>query len=173
MTDSQITPNQDMQNELEVLKARADQLKIQYHPSIGLDKLREKVNEALKDKPDPQPKSIDPVAKKEAAKLIRVRIACMNPLKKDWEGEIFDVGNSVVGSFKKFVPFNVEWHIPQLMFNFIKERKFQTFYTEKVNGQEVRRGKQVAEFSIEVLPPLTEKELKELAQRQAMAAGKE
>jgi hypothetical protein len=39
------------------------------------------------------------------------------------------------------------------------------------NGQEVNRYKLVNEFSIEVLPPLTETELEELKQRQAMASG--
>jgi hypothetical protein len=38
-------------------------------------------------------------------------------------------------------------------------------------GNKVRRGRLIAEFAIEELSPLSEKELKELAQRQAMAAG--
>ena len=44
------TENEDVletQDELSALKARADLLGISYHPSIGLEKLREKVNKAM------------------------------------------------------------------------------------------------------------------------------
>jgi hypothetical protein len=40
-------------------------------------------------------------------------------------------------------------------------------------GNKVRKSKLVNEFNIEVLPALTKEELKDLAQRQAMEAGKE
>jgi hypothetical protein len=38
-------------DELTSLKARADLMGITYHPSIGVDKLREKVQAALENKP--------------------------------------------------------------------------------------------------------------------------
>lgn len=37
------------QSELEALKARADLLGVTYHPSIGAEKLREKINAAMAD----------------------------------------------------------------------------------------------------------------------------
>lgn len=110
----------------------------------------------------------------EAAKLVRVRVTCMNPLKKDWEGEIFCVGNGQIGSFKKFVPFNLDegYHIPHIIYTEMKARMYQAFVTEKhSSGRKVKVGKLIREFGIEVLEPLTEVELKELAQRQAMANG--
>lgn len=109
---------------------------------------------------------------KEATKLVRIRVTCMNPAKKEWEGEIFTVGNSVIGTHKRFVPFNADegWHVPQIMLDMIKNRECQVFITEKSkHGVSVRRGKLIKEFAVEVLPPLTEEELKDLAQRQAMA----
>lgn len=172
------------QDELTALKARADQLGISYHPSIGVDKLREKVNAALADtdaatSAGEQAEQTETKAapgkltrKQEAAKLVRVRITCMNPNKREWEGELFTAGNTVVGSFTKFVPFDVEWHVPQIILNMIKQRQCQVFYTTKDGrGNRIRKGKLIKEFAVEILPPLTEKELKELAQRQAMAAG--
>ncbi len=54
----------------------------------------------------------------------------------------------------------------------IKARECQLFRDEKAkNGVKIRKGFLIREFAVEVLDPLTEEELKELARRQAMAAG--
>ena len=114
--------------------------------------------------------------RKEAGKLIRIRVNCMNPNKKDWEGEMYTVSNAVVGTFKKYVPFNNDqgWHVPNIIYKHMEERQCQIFYTFKNElGHKVRKGKLVKELAIEVMPPLTQKELDALAQRQMMAAGKE
>lgn len=202
MSESQELPDNDLEtgeapSELEVLKVRATQLGIQFHPSIGLEKLRDKVNAKLNDEPEPDsdesegPDEVEPVAtvaaptdetpgqkrmriKREALKLVRVRVTCMNPFKKEWEGEILTVGNNAVGTIKKYVPFNNEegWHVENIILEQLRERKCQIFVTEKDSrGNKVRKGKLIREFAIEILPPLTKAELKELAQRQAMAAG--
>lgn len=178
------------QNELETLKARADRLGITYHPSIGVEKLREKVAKALastEDSTDKEPEVEDAPApqaptetlaqkrkrlKDEATRLVRIRLTCMNPAKREWDGEIFTVGNSLVGSLTKFVPFNAEegWHVPHMMYLMLKDRQCQVFVTEKSHrGVAIRRGKLIKEFAIEVLPDLTPEELHDLAQRQAMS----
>jgi len=174
-------------NELETLKARADKLGISYHPSIGVEKLREKIRDALAEG-DPTQEAGDAGAtpeketrnqrvarlRKEASKLVRIRVTCMNPNKKEWEGEIFTASNSVVGTFKRYVPFNADegWHVEQIILNQIKQRECQVFVKKRgPNGLQTSEGKLIKEFAVEVLPALTEKELKELAQRQAMASG--
>ena len=178
--------NELVQDELTVLKKRADLMGISYHPSIGLDKLKEKVNASLTDAPkeavaeeseetDTEAETIgqrNARLKKEAAKLVRIRVTCMNPNKKEWEGEIFTVSNAVVGTHKKMVVFNTDegYHVPHIIYEQLKERKCQIFQTVKDSrGNKMRKGKLINEFSIEVLPPLTEAELKELARKQAMA----
>lgn len=178
-------------DELETLKQRATLMGITFHPSIGLDNLKKKVADHLADVPPvvtettlavtesvvtavPEKETAGQYAKRmklEAGALVRVRITCMNPNKKEWEGEIFNSGNSVVGSYKRYVPFNVDWHVEQILLNMIQARQCQVFYTVSENGQKVRRGKLIREFGIEILPQLTEKELADLAQRQAMANG--
>ena len=169
-------------DELSALKARADLLGVSYHPSIGVEKLREKVNAAVT-KPEPVKEAVQvatPVSeamrrkqlKQEAAKLVRIHLTCMNPAKKEWPGEVFTVGNALVGTFKKFIPFEAEegWHVPQIMYQMLKDRQCQIFVNGKSkNGVTIRTGKIIKEFAIEVLDPLTPKELQELAQRQAMA----
>tara|TARA_B110000967_G_C18852877_1_gene545572 strand:+ start:1010 stop:1579 length:570 start_codon:yes stop_codon:yes gene_type:complete len=173
-------------SQLDILKARADVLGLKYHPAIGHEKLAAKIAEVLEAK-DVKEVVAQPVnkstvtltpgqrrqkIKKAATKLQRVRIACMNPNKREWQGETFSVGNTLLGQVKKYVPYGKEWHVPQIILNAIEERKCQVFTTEtNGRGQRTRQGKLVNEFSIEVLSDLTGKELHDLAQRQAMAAG--
>ncbi len=180
-------PEDELQtpDELTTLKARADLLQVSYHPSIGLEKLREKINAKLAEGEGEAPAADKDVVesgeaqaqkrlrlKREALKLVRVRITCMNPLKKEHEGEIITVSNNAVGTVKRYVPFNADdgWHLEHILLEQLRERQCQVFYAAKDDrGNKVRKGKLIKEFAIEVLDPLTETELKELAQRQAMA----
>ena len=170
-----------IQDQLTALKNRADTLGIKYHPSIGLDTLREKVNAALN-----EPKKEDEVEevkqeteaqrrarkKKEASALVRIRVTCMNPAKRELDGEIITAGNSLVGSFTKYVPYNADdgWHVPYIIYKQLLNRECQVFVSEKDDrGNRVRKGRLIREFAIEVLPPLSQDELHDLAQRQAMS----
>ena len=226
-------------DELTSLKAKASLMGISFHPSIGVDKLREKVLNALSDNPapeddepviedeqeeeedsaEPTPEELEeeapvvssvpkpaalkaaevevkeaPVsaparvltaqekanearneARREATKQVRINVTCMNPLKSEWDGEIITVGNNLVGTVSKFVPFNTVdgWHVPNIIYLMLKDRQFQQFSAKKVRpGQPASRvTKLVREFAIEVLDPLTPQELAELKQRQLMAKG--
>lgn len=173
-----------VQDELQILRDRANLLGVRFHPSISLDKLREKVVAATSGEATPpdEAKAPEPVEetvgqkrnrmKRDALALVRVRITCMNPAKAEWEGEIVTAGNSLIGSVKKFVPFNADdgWHIPNILLQQLRERQCQIFQTvTDSRGNKVRKGKLIKEFAIEVLPPLTPEELAELARRQAMA----
>lgn len=196
--------NEAQVSELDALKARATQIGLKFHPSIGLESLRNKVNAALageevtdEDEEDddveeaakpssiPRPQVSAPtkpaaLTKEErrvqnyndARKLVRVRVTCMNPMKKEWQGEQFSVANRNI-SINRFVPFETEWHVEQLLLNMMKERQYLAFVTKRRGPQqiEVKEHRLIREFAIEVLDPLTESELKELAQRQAMAEG--
>lgn len=190
--------------ELAHLKAKAATLGIQHHPSIGIDKLRAKINSKMEEKaPEkpveaqiPQDLPIAPVAvinsgavaprapqretraqkamrlRKQAAELIRIRVSNHNPNMKEHEGAYYMAGNSMVGMFKKYVPFDNDegWHVPRIVLNQMQERKCQLFYTVRDKyGNKIRKGKIVKELNIEILPPLTLDELKDLARKQAMS----
>lgn len=187
-------------DELALLKSRADLMGLTYHPSIGLDKLRDKVlsaqngdqqsakgdsSDSSDDDEPAKPGKAKPVVavpavestterrhrlKREATKLVRIRVTCMNPAKKEWDGEIFTAGNAGIGSVKKFVPFNAEdgWHVPHIIFQVMKDRMCQIFISASdERGNKIRKGKLIREFAIEIMDPLTEDELAELAARQA------
>ena len=169
-------------DELTTLKARADLMGLDYHPSIGLDKLRAKVLAAQTPEVAEVLAPVKEAAetenemrlrkKREANELVRIRVTCMNPNKKEWDGEIFTAGNSLVGSFTKFVPFNSDegWHVPRIILNQIQQRQAQIFITVRdARGNAKREGKLIKEFAVEIMPALTEEELKDLAIRQAMS----
>lgn len=177
-------------SELDLLKERANVMGITYSPNIGVETLKRKIEAALagndpdadtadSEAPVQEPVGESPQEKRmrlnrEARVLRRIRITCMNPNKKSMTGEIFTVSNAVVGTIKRFVPFDAEdgWHVEEMILKMIKARKFQTFYTVKLqNGRKARRGKLVPEFAVEMLKPLTQKELGDLAKRQAISGS--
>ena len=166
---------------LDQLKQKADTLGIVYNPRIGISKLRDKVDQFLAEAEEsaalretaPEAVSEKIIRKRrESAELIRVRVNCLNPAKRNWLGEIISVGNGKIGTFKKYIPFNITagYHIPKIIYNYLLTRQYQSFYT--VKGKEGRpdekRSRLVREFNIEVLPNLTEKELATLAEEQAL-----
>jgi hypothetical protein len=198
--DNEDTNTLPVPSELDSLKARAKQMNIPFHPSISLEKLREKVNAAVTTDGPVAPddtKAADAVAaskeapvalveeteleklrrmRRDQTRLVRVRMTCLNPNKKDIEGEIISVGNNVVGTLKRYVPFtgaDEGWHIPFIMYEVLRDRMCQIFVRERTGpaGTPVMRSKTIREFAIEILPDLTQEELNELARRQALAGS--
>lgn len=112
--------------------------------------------------------------KKDAMKLIRVRIYNMNPSKADLKGELVTVGNKYLGTVRKFIPFGEAtdngFHIEKILFDELRQRKFQQLRPKKVRGIEVAPDRRmVPEYNLEILPQLTRAELKELGEKQAAA----
>lgn len=186
-------------DELTTLKNRADLMGIKYHPNSKAKSLKAKIEaklaltEPTDTIPDVAPitgELMPPTPEKKRTwlthdeflketgrttrlslnRLVRVRVSCMNPNKREWEGEIISVGSAKLGTFKKFVPFNNEegYHIPFIIYTAMKERQYTSYRTVKgPRGEKIRKGKLVDEFNIEVLDPLTPQEIKDLSQRQA------
>lgn len=182
-----------MPDELTVLKQRATLMNIQFSNNIGVDALRKKIEDAqatdevepevevatvnpLGDTPAPVKKmTLGQKIRMEQTRLIRVRIQNLDPKKKDLPGEVITVANEYMGTIRKFVPYGEAtdggYHIPYCIYEFLKNRKFQNIRVLKGKGGQPRIEQGwVREFSIEVLPALTQEELNQLAQAQ-IAAG--
>ena len=200
MTKDVYANDPEKQAELAVLRGQADAMGINYHHRAGIPKLKSLIQEAqnmpgeaaetvMSDDEIVTKKNYLPgvdymteeqfqqqfgsSAQQEANKLIRCSVSCRSNLKREWHGEIITVMNPELGTFSKFVPFDGQpYHIPKIIVDFLKERECTTFFTVRdARGNETRKAKMMKEFVVEELPPLTGKELKELAQRQAMAEG--
>lgn len=181
-----------MADELTLLKERAALMGINHSPNIGLEALKKKVAAVDNDEPEDQEEAPVKAKKEETVqqeiariraqqmrdemKLIRVRIANMNPAKAELKGEIVTVANKFVGTVRKFVPFGEAgeaYHLPKILVDELRSREFNLVRTrtDRTNGQTIIEQKLVREYSIEELAPLTADELKELARMQAAAAG--
>ena len=163
-------PNIDNE-ELETLKARADLLGITYKSNVTSMWLREAIAKKMEEDEQGE-KALGSISKeeayKEAMKLVRVIVSPNDPIKHQLEGEIFTVSNSLIGSYKKYVPFNNQagYHIPQIMVNMLQEKKAQIFPLERRNGRDVRVAKEIKAYNVQILPPLTKQELQDLAKSQ-------
>lgn len=104
---------------------------------------------------------------KEAMHLIRCIITCNNKNKTNYKGEIFSVRNAVLPEIKKYIPFNVTTHVPQILLNVIKEKDYQLFREETLpNGNKTKRPYLIKEYNIQLLPPISTKELEAIKQKQ-------
>lgn len=199
------TPPDDlpMPSELDMLKARATMMGVEFSNNIGIDTLRARVNAAMEGSEAPKEVSkakddapevnaltgeaadVDPdaglttrqILQRDQMKLVRVRITNLDPKKKDLQGEVITVANEFLGTVRKFVPFgevtDEGYHIPYCIYNMLSERVFLHIRTfkDKRTGQIQIEQKEVREFALEVLPPLTPKELAALATAQQAAGG--
>lgn len=175
--------------ELSLLKQRASMMGIVFSNNIGIEKLRERVNEKLAEEAS-QEEAVKPIEAKvkekslrqniidENMRLIRLRITNLDPKKKDLHGEIITVANEFLGTVRKFVPFGEVtdggYHVPYCIYKLLKSRKFLNIRTVK-NPQDplkpIIQQNWVNEFALEVLPQLTQEELDKLAVTQAASGG--
>ena len=108
---------------------------------------------------------------REQTRLIRCRIANLDPKKADLPGEFITVGNEYIGTITKFVPFGEVsdngYHLPYIIYAELEGRKFQNIRTSKKAGKIHVETSWAKEFSLDVLDPLTPDEIARLAAAQA------
>lgn len=169
--------------EKKILRSRLSKMGISSSPNTSLEKLRAKYAEISSGNTTPttESPSVESTAsiaariRKDATKLIRVRIKNLNPYTQDLHGEIFTVANEVIGKVSKYVPYDdagEAYHIPNCIYKMLLNKKFlqvKTFIDPATKKRTVQQS-WVPSFSIEVLPQLTVDELKELARKQEAAA---
>lgn len=150
---------------LEELKAKADELGIKYSGNISAATLQERIDAHILAQ---EPEVVTPVNKigalrKEATKLVRVIITPMDTLKKDYNGEFFQVANKIL-NIKRFIPFGVSTHIESVLLEQLREKQFRM--SETIKGTTNPVSRLVPAYAIQVLPPLTPEELENLKQAQ-------
>lgn len=181
-------------DEKALLLQQARMMGINVSNNIGVEKLREKIAAHLAEmdnKPADTDDVVDPEAdteelgeyatpvgtninklrktlRDEALALVRVRISNLDPKKASLHGEIVTIHNDIVGTVKLFVPYGEKtedgWHIPKIIYELLKSRKFQHIrtYTDPQTKQIMIERTLRNEFSLDVLPPLTKQELADL-----------
>jgi len=120
------------------------------------------------DSPDAAPVGSDvarmrAIKDREASALRRVQVTCHDPqlIQQERRNYTVQVGNSYVSTQRYVVPFDVPWHVTELVYNVLKERT-HTVLTET----NPPKTKIVKSFSIVDLPPLTPEEAEKLKKAQ-------
>lgn len=187
-------------DELALLKQRAKIMGIAFSNNISLETLKERIRQKMENE-SVQPSAADeddqaeipqaaPVqtqkTKKQSLrqrlyeenmKLVRLRITNLDPKKRELPGEIFTIANEYLGTVRKFIPYGSAtdngYHVPYCIYKALRKRQFVSISTRKKQGsdQTIVEQRLVAEFALEVLPPLTPKEIATLAASQAAAGG--
>ena len=173
---------EEEQKELEALKAEGEKLGLTISPNIGLDTLRNKIeeakksettteeeneeNEETKQEAETVKKNQEKMKKiKDMSRLIRVIVTNNNPDKTNVTSEIHSAGNKYE-KVTKAVKFNEPWHIPVVIYEKLKEQKLTRFISKKDSrGREFKEATTIPAYNIQVLENLTEEEVKELEER--------
>lgn len=181
----QLEFERDLKNKL---RENGKILGLEFSPNEGIASMRQKLLEArhllLEDTAalvDEAELPVDEQAAKrklrmENTKLVRIQIACLNPAKSELPGEIFTVHNDIVGTIKKFVPYNEAgeaYHVPLMLYKFLKRKKYLQIKDPPKGSRNPPTTKMVPEFAITLLDPLSPKELAELARAQGAAESSE
>ena len=168
----------------EKLRENGKLLGITFGPNEGVPSMVQKLKDAreqiLRDVDDVEAELKQPVSvqaernaqRLELTKLVRIQIANVNPNKAGLPGEILAVHNDVVGTVKKFIPYNEAgeaYHVPLILLKMLKRKKFLQIKDPPKGSRAAATTKLVPEFAITILEPLTEKELKDLARAQGAA----
>lgn len=169
--------------ERDSLKARATLMGISYPANVPTETLRKLITAALNERAvednelasgqqTPALTARD-LARKEALRLVRINITPMNPALNNEQGTIITAANRSCPTQRKFVLFGTTdgYHVPNIIYQHLREMQYQRFYKETVNGVERSRSAYAPAFAIEVLPPLTQDEI--AAMRLAQNAAKQ
>lgn len=157
-----------MPSELELLKTQADIIQLKYKSNVTAKTLRKQIMTALAEDDDSEGMSQKEHEElvNENTKLIRCIIMPVAPHMRDYQGQIFSSGNAVLGVISKYVLFNTEFHVPNILLKQIQSQEMQFFIKRTSNGEEFRESKMRKAYNVEILDPLTADELKELARSQ-------
>lgn len=176
-------------DELTVLKSKAKLLGITHSPNIKVETLRDKIKakldgepegETVSDEEEDQEPAVQRMGLREymrqsQMKLVRLKITNLDPKKADLKGELLTFSNKWVGTVTKYIHFTEEdeaWHVPYCIYTLLQDRVFlQIKTTKNRRGEEEQTQKYVKEYALEVLPPLTAKELAAIKQGQTADGG--
>jgi hypothetical protein len=108
-----------------------------------------------------------------ALTLIRCTIIPRDPSKVNQKAEVITMSNDLIGDLRYKIPFNLETHIPLAIYKILESKKINIFDDtiisgNKQTGETMGGYKSIDAYSINVLPKLTDAELKALARKQRL-----
>ncbi len=161
--------------DLKAVRARADELGIEYHPANKAETIQEKIDAHLAkgtaDVPvvekELTPEQKDKQRLKEALALIPITLTPLDPADAQVPSVAVSVGNKVLGQVTKVIPFNKKWYMPRILVDELEQKKFiRNTMIPTPDGKERLDTQYVKKYGIQYHPMPTPEELKELAKLQ-------
>lgn len=152
-----------------------------YLEAVGSNEVQETVQVAVEApvKPSKQ-RSFAARTKASANALVRFKLVCNDPSKANIPGEYFCIGNRVMGTIKRYIPYSQEfyddkgWHAEKAVLDMLKAKycyvKRQSRVNKDVRMQTTKLEK-IKMFTITELPQLTPAELSVIAKAQRENVG--
>lgn len=179
--------------ERELLVDRANLLGLEFPGNISTTKLKELVAKEVEPE-QPKEEEVKPKVSKANAKtyteeelrdqqravkikqmsrLRRCIVTCNDPGMADWDTTPFlSISNSLITLPKVAIPLNVEYHVPQAYYDFLKDQMCSiSIKTKDEKGRPITARKKIKKYNIQDLNPLDSEELAELKQAQVMRDG--
>lgn len=162
-------------NQLDKLKEQANQLGIEYPNNTTIKSLKKRITDHLNQETLEETKEQYTNLYQENMKLVKVIITPVDSAKRDYQGEYFSVGNDVLGTVTRFVPFNEEWMIEEILAKHIEAKQYQHITTKRSrdNRNETLDSRLVPAYNVQRLPLPTKEELAELKRIQEARQGVE
>lgn len=158
--------------ELETLKEQANIMGVEYPNNISVTRLKKLIADKLNDESDTD--NTNQAYKDlydEAMKLVHVVITPMDSSKVNYSSQYFAVGNSVLGTVARIIPFGKSWLVEDVLVKHIQSLQFQQLTTKKEGNNEVLQSNVLPAYNVQILPLPTEQEITELARTQQAKAS--
>lgn len=163
---------EDVKSELQLLKEQADVLGVEYPNNVTIKTLKKRITDHLNQETLEEANQHYKDHYAENMKLVRVIVTPVDSAKRDYQGEYFCVGNELLGTVKRFVPFNEEWLIENVLVKHIKSKEFQFIQSKKGDkGTQNLNSKLIPAYNVTILPDPTKEEIEDLKRIQEAREG--
>ncbi len=158
---------------MDELKEQAEGLNIEFAGNISRAKLEDKIKAyAAKAKESKavkvKEKSVRELVELEQTKLIRVMVTDRMNTSTLVPGRWIMSGNEELGIRKEYVKYDVPWHIMETTYKFLINDETTLHRSKIENGIESSEPYTAKRYVVDILPHLTEQELKELGDAQRL-----
>lgn len=162
--------------ELEVVREKANELGVKWHPAMKAETIQQKIDEFLEENAPthivPSVLHETPAQRqarelREATALIPVTVTSMDPADAQVSAVTISVGNRKIGQITKVIPFGFKWFMPKLLVEEMEKKMFVRNAMVPVPGGNERLNQQwIKKYAIQYHPIPSPEELQELARLQ-------
>jgi len=162
--------------DIEVVRAKATELGVKWHPAMKAETIQLKIDEFLEGY---APTHIAPSVKdetaaqtearllREATALIPVTVTSMDPADASVTAATISVGNRKLGQITKVIPFGHKWFMPKILVDEMEQKMFvRNAMIPTPGGNERLNTQWIKKYAIQYHPAPTPEEMAELAKLQ-------